>query len=341
MMRTSWLAAAVLLLSSRGQAAELDLPSGEDRSDWQDALVVSGLSRVPGHARIEAGSPWRLVVTRPDGAEIERMIAAPQTDEAREATAILAASLLRPAFTTTLPVLPALPTPEPPTDRPTPKQTPTPAPEPAPAPEPEPLPDPVLLPTPVLTPEPSPTARGSVTAGVATRSTIDQGLGVGVTVAGSVSGRGQTFVDLGGSRLWTPRLAAEQPDRSLVSTNLWLGTGWTPRVGLPAPTITFGAARRAYRFEDQTIARITLPWLSLGAQWDPVRLEQSRGGVRLGFRLERDLRATILTNLSGTEGPVDPWGFTLTAGGRWGQPGSARDTFPEGEPRPGRKSSSL
>ena len=103
MTRRLWLAAVMMGASGIAHAAELQLPPGEDQAAWQDAIVVSGLERIPGSVRLIPGPQWRLMATRPDGSTVTREIAAPIHAEARESAAILVASLLRPTTLTALP----------------------------------------------------------------------------------------------------------------------------------------------------------------------------------------------------------------------------------------------
>ena len=68
-----------------------------------------------------------------------------------------------------------------------------------------------------------------------------------------------------------------------------------------------GGSSRQYSLDDQSVARVWVPIGAVGAHWHPVPLDQPNGGLRLGFRLERDLRATILASRDGAEGAIAPW----------------------------------
>ncbi len=320
--RLAWCLAGWVLWPSVGTAAELRLPPSEALSEWQDALVVSGLARVPGQAHIEHAATWTLHVTRPDGTTVQRTIAPPTSPEARESAAILAASLLRPVTIAALPLPPPPPQPEPPPKkapppRPAPKPPPTPQPEPPPAPEP--VPEPV---TPVVVelPAEAPSLPLAVSVGPTGRSTIDQGIGWGLYGSTTFVAASRVLALGGLAHIWTPRPDTDLPDRSLTTLRYWLGAGWVTRAGLPAPTLVFGAAGRTYRLADQVVTTVQVPWLAAGFIWDPTPLDRPRGGLRVAMRVEHDLRTTRIANLDGEEGSISPWGFSLSVGGRWGPP---------------------
>ncbi|MBO87398.1 MAG: hypothetical protein CL927_18780 [Deltaproteobacteria bacterium] len=339
MQRVLMVFAGLGLISRIGHAAELELPASENPALWRDAIVVSGLARVPGKARLEAGTQWRLVVTRADGTRLIQELAPPTNAEARETAAILAASLLRPATTTALPLPPPPPPPSPPAastpaPRPSPRPVPSTVPVSKPAPQPEPIP---TAPAPsISTLEPSASTRSdpffargvALTMSATGRSTTDQRVGIGMTGAGSVYTSLGAVFELGLSQLWTPRTDLDRPDRSLVATNLWLGGGWVPPAGLPVPVGCIGGSQRRYRLDGETVANLTVPVAALGMYWDPLAVDTPAAGLRTGFRLERDFRSTVLASLDGSEGPIERWAMVVHIGGRLGPTFQPRDTAP-------------
>lgn len=109
----------------------MQLPPGEDPSQWLKPLSLAGLAPggPGGGAWVELrdeGSRWRLRVQDSAGLVRETTVAEPGSPQAREDVAWLAASLLKPASTSsrTLPVAPGLPPPPapPPRPRPQPKE---------------------------------------------------------------------------------------------------------------------------------------------------------------------------------------------------------------------------
>ena len=320
---------AILAWTGSLHAAELKLPASEAPADWQEAVLISGLASVPGTARFEAGSSWQLLITRPDGTTVRRTLPPPTTPAAREAAVILAASLLRPVASTTLPLtLPPMPEPEP---KPEPRTPATPRPPPAPEPvaPPDPVP-PFVAPVPVAV---KPTAesrllRVTATIGAASRMTTDQGAGVGTLASATVQGSGPWLIDVGASWIWTPRIDPDFPDRDLVVTSIWTSGGWHVRPPWPAVMLSVGGTGRRYRLEGTEVGVVDVPWLGTGVLWDPPGASGRRGGLRLSLRAERDLRRTVLANLDGSNGPISPWGLCFGITGRWGPALGTRDTTP-------------
>jgi hypothetical protein len=142
--------AAWLVCASAALATPVELPAGEDSAAWRTALGLSGLE--PG--RVAAGAGVRLLVQGEElviwvrdvqGAEHRVTVARPRTAQERESITALAASLVQPIRSASLPGLPGL-------------ELPAPAPRPRPVPRPAPAPAPVEVVQvhPVLVVEPEP-----------------------------------------------------------------------------------------------------------------------------------------------------------------------------------------
>jgi hypothetical protein len=143
--------AAWVLYATVALATPVELPPGED-SAWRSALGLSGLEPGPvgpgaGVRLLVRGEQLSIWVRDVQGAEHELVVPRPRTTQERESVMALAASLVQPMRSASLPGL----------ELPAPAPKPVPRPRPAPVPA-EPVPVVVAAPEPVPVPEPAPEA---------------------------------------------------------------------------------------------------------------------------------------------------------------------------------------